>query len=413
MRKHFYPCLEKLHRYRYGPFSEHITGYADLLSQQGYSDYCSWTKIRLVGEFGCWLDRKHVRIVMLDEHQVDVFLRTWLSKKRFRKGERATLTLLLKHLRRKAVIPARLEKTCQSPADLIEQDYRRYLLDERNLVWGTVEGYIAIVRRFLSHIFPEGNVELDKLCPECIAKFVLHDSNSRGRRACQLATTALRSLLRFLFQKGELPTNLAPSVPTVAGWRLSELPHYLEPAQVEKVLKCCDRDRKVGKRNYAILLLLARLGLRAGEVAQLSLEDIDWGAGELRIQGKGGRIDRLPLPQSVGEAIADYLLKARPDCSSRRVFVYIRAPHKGFTCPPNGICCLVRRALERAQLNPPHKGAHVLRHSLATEMLGNGASLTQIGRVLRHRQIQTTEIYAKVNLDALRKLAQPWPGGVQ
>ncbi|MCX6926147.1 MAG: site-specific integrase [Verrucomicrobia bacterium] len=203
------------------------------------------------------------------------------------------------------------------------------------------------------------------------------------------------------------------AVPTVAGWRLSELPHYLEPAEVEKVLDVCDRRRKVGKRNYAILLLLARLGLRAGEVVSLGLDDLDWNAGELRIRGKGARVDKLPLLEDVGEAIADYLWKARPCCSSRRVFVHIKAPYEGFGRPPNGICCIVRRALKSAKLNPAHKGAHILRHSLATRMLRKGASLLEIGRVLRHKTIQTTEIYAKVNLNALRALAQPWPGGAQ
>ncbi len=161
-------------------------------------------------------------------------------------------------------------------------------------------------------------------------------------------------------------------------------------------------------------MLLARLGLRAGEVAQLTLDDIDWDAGELRIHGKAGHSDRLPLPQSVGEAIAEYLRKARPRCSSRQLFVYAKAPYEGFVVhPPNGICCIVRRALKRAGLNPPHKGAHILRHSLATAMLRRGASLPEIGRVLRHQGVQATEIYAKVNLQALRKLALPWPGGAR
>jgi integrase len=254
---------------------------------------------------------------------------------------------------------------------------------------------------------------LGKLCAKDLAGFAVQDSGSRGGSACQLASTALRGLLRFLFHKGRIATNLAPAVLAVARSRSSELPRYLEPAEVEKVLKICDRRRRTGKRNYAILLLLARLGLRAGEVARLTLDDIDWAAGELRICGKGPRVDRLPLLQPVGKTIADYLQKARPRCSSRHLFVHMRAPYEGFANPPNGIVCIVRRALKRAGLNPPHKGAHILRHSLATHMLNNGASLPQIGRVLRHRRIQTTEIYAKVNLQALRRLAQPWPGGAQ
>jgi len=297
--------------------------------------------------------------------------------------------------------------------DAIVQSYQQFLLDERGLTQGTVKGYIEVVRRFVSHRFPNGKAEIGKLCAKDIAAFVLHDTSSRSRKACQLATTALRGLLRFLFHSGHIATNLAAAVPVVACWRASELPRYLEAAEVEKLLKSCDRRRRTGRRDYAMLLLLARLGLRAGEVAHLTLDDVDWTLGELRIHGKGNRTERLPLPEPVGEAIAIYLQKARPRCPSRHLFVHAKAPYEGFAHPPNGICSLVRRALKRTGLNPPHKGAHILRHSLATAMLSNGASLAQIGRVLRHKAVQTTEIYAKVNLKALRKLAQPWPGGVQ
>jgi site-specific recombinase XerD len=169
----------------------------------------------------------------------------------------------------------------------------------------------------------------------------------------------------------------------------------------------------VGKRDYAILLLLARLGLRASEVANLTLEDINWRTGELVIHGKGARVDKLPLPQAVGQALVDYLQKGRPECSSRCVFIQSKAPHVGFSKPPNAVSGIVRRAIDRARISTHHHGAHVLRHSLATRMLNQGASLTQIGQVLRHRQVQTTEIYAKVDVAALSRLALPWPGGVR
>jgi site-specific recombinase XerD len=224
-------------------------------------------------------------------------------------------------------------------------------------------------------------------------------------------TVVMRSFLGYLFQTGRTRTNLAMAVPTVAGWRLSELPRYLEVAQVEKLLRSCDRRRKIGKRNYAVLLLLARLGLRAGEVSTLTLNDINWDAGELRIRGKGDRVDRLPLPKDVGQAIADYLQKGRPRCSSRRVFIQSKAPYAGFASQPNAICGIVRSTLARAHIQTRNRGAHLLRHSLATRMLGNGGSLAEIGRVLRHQQIQTTEIYAKVDLNALRAMTHPWIGG--
>jgi site-specific recombinase XerD len=222
----------------------------------------------------------------------------------------------------------------------------------------------------------------------------------------------LRSFLGFLLQQGRISTNLAAAVPTVAARRLAGVPRFLEAEQVEKVLRGCDRRGKIGKRDYAILMLLARLGLRGGEVAGLTLDDINWRGGELRIRGKGARVDRLPLPQDVGHALVSYLQKGRPTCASRRVFIRNHAPYEGLAGPAS-IGNVVRAALTRAQIQSPHQGSHVLRHSLATNLLRHGASLTQIGQVLRHQLPQTTEIYAKVDVNALRSLALPWIGGAK
>jgi site-specific recombinase XerD len=223
--------------------------------------------------------------------------------------------------------------------------------------------------------------------------------------------TALRSFLRFIYQQGQTATDLSMCVPTVANWDLSELPKFLKPEEVDRLLQSCDKSSFIGQRDYAVLLLLARLGLRAGEVVHMVLEDIDWEAGELIIRGKSARQDRLPLLQDVGEALATYLCHGRPHCSSRRVFIRQLAPHKGFSSS-TAIGDIIRRAFARAGLQRTHKGAHLLRHSLATQMLNQGASLNEIGEILRHQQPHTTEIYAKVNWVALRDLAQPWPGGL-
>jgi site-specific recombinase XerD len=226
-------------------------------------------------------------------------------------------------------------------------------------------------------------------------------------------TTAFRSFFRFLFQKGELQVNLAASVPTVANWRLSTVPKYLTPKEVERLLQACNRRTAVGRRDYAILLLLARLGLRAGEVVALQLEDINWRAGEILVRGKGLLHDRMPLPPDVGRALTSYLRQDRPRCLTRRVFVCRKAPLRGFA-GPSTLTTIVRRALDRANLHPEFKGAHLLRHSLATSMLRSGATMGEIGEVLRHRARNTTEIYAKVDFDGLRSLAHPWPmGGAQ
>ncbi len=270
-----------------------------------------------------------------------------------------------------------------------------------------------MARSFLADRFPSGSIQLRRLAAHDVSDFILRETNGRGRRSAQLLAAVLRSFLTYLFQKGRTRINLTPAVPSVAGWRLSELPRYLESAQVEQILRSCDRRCKVGKRDYAMLLLFARLGLRVGEVARLALTDIDWGAGELRVQGKGGHVDRLPLPTDVGQAIVDYLRKGRPRCSARWVFIQGQVPHVGFADSPASLCGIVRSALDRARIQGRHRGAHVLRHSLATKMLAHGGSLAEIGRVLRHQHIQTTEIYAKVDLSALRAMTHPWPGGAQ
>jgi site-specific recombinase XerD len=228
-------------------------------------------------------------------------------------------------------------------------------------------------------------------------------------RRTQLMTSALRSFLRFLLQKGEIVVDLASCVPTVANHRLAVLPKHLSAHEVERLLDSCNRDTAVGRRDHAVLLLLARLGLRAGEVVALELDDIDWRAGEIVVRGKGSIHDRLPLTQDVGEALAAYLRRDRPAVQSRRVFIRSRAPHRAIKGPQT-VSTVVRRALQRAGLDPPIKGAHLLRHSLATQMLRRGATMSEIAEVLRHRSPQTTEIYAKVDVAGLCALAQPWPG---
>jgi site-specific recombinase XerD len=408
----FDPKLEELHCLHIGPLGPHIESFAALLMQQGYCRNNGWQKMRLVADLSRWLQRKHTRLKQLSEDQTDKFLRMRWRQVSRQSGDQITMSQLLRHLRQTCAIPNAVP-VLQNDIDSMEQDYRSFLFRERGFTPASAQLYVTVMRRFLFHRFSTGKVRLENLRAKDVTEFVLHDMSGRGRRSAQLMATVLRSFLSFLFQQGRIVANLAAAVPTVAGWRLSELPRFLEAEQVEKILRSCDRRRKAGKRDYAILLLLARLGLRAGEVANLVLEDIDWRSGELLIRGKGARIDKLPLLHDVGQALVDYLRKGRPDCSCRRVFIQSKAPYVGFANPPNTVCAIVRRALARAQIDSRHHGAHVLRHSLATRMLGKGASLAQIGQVLRHQQVQTTEIYAKVDLTALSALALPWLGGVR
>lgn len=384
MKKRFSLDLQYLKQLRAGTMQPFLEEYARLLVEKGYCRLCGQGKVKLVADFGLWMASKRFSIEEIGDQQAVDFLKARRKRVRPKGGEHAALKLLFGHLREAVVIP--LPIPGRGPADLILEDYERFLFHERNLAPASIVQYLHVARRFLSHHYGHGMVQLTKLRATDVTGFVLQDTARRGRRSAQLMTTVLRSFLGFLFQRGRIEIHLAMSVPTVAGGRLSEMPRFLEVAAVEKVLGCCDRRRATGKRDYAILLLLARLGLRAGEVVILTLDDIDWHGGELRIRGKGGRLDRMPLPHDVGKAIADYLRKARPSCSSRRVFVQCNAPYDGFATPPNAISGIVRRALTRAQLSPPHRGAHLLRHSLATRMLGCGASLAQIGQVLRHHK---------------------------
>jgi integrase/recombinase XerD len=377
------------------------------LFEQGYADMTVRVKVKLILSFGRWLNRNRLAVKDLAEPLVEAFLK---RKRRMRKGDLRTLQQFLEHLRRRNVVPPRSLLCDKSPLAHILNRYEAYLRTERGLVAHTIEEYQCFVRTFLQDRFRGRPLFLKALRASDISDFILRHTPSKR---AQLMATAFRSFFRFLLEKGELQADLAASVPAVANWRQSTVPKYLTSKEVELVLKACDRRTAVGRRDYAILLLLARLGLRAGEVVALQLGDIHWRAGEILVRGKGLLHDRMPLPADVGGALASYLRQDRPSCQSRRVFVCTKAPRRGFA-GPSTLTTIVRRALERANLHPEFKGAHLLRHSLATSMLRSGASMGEIGEVLRHRAANTTEIYAKVDFEGLQSLAQPWPiGGVQ
>jgi site-specific recombinase XerD len=270
--------------------------------------------------------------------------------------------------------------------------------------------YQPFVDSFLSEQFKNGKVKLSSLHATDVTGFVQRHARRLSPTRAKLLVGALRSFFRHLQQRGEISANLAACVPSVANWSFSALPRFLPAGAVQRVLQHCDQHTSVGKRNYAILLLLARLGLRACEVVALNLEDLDWDVGQITVKGKGGASVPLPLPSDVGEALAAYLRSGRPRCSSRRVFIRDRAPLTGFA-NSIAVSTLVMRALKKAGVNSARTGAHVFRHTLATDLLRQGCSLDEIGELLRHQSPNTTAIYAKVDLAALYTLALPWPGG--
>ena len=412
MIHHFEYNPAALGRFRRGPLAPHIDPLAKLLSEQGYSHQVGMQKLRLFALLSRWLEEEQIALEQLDEARIADFITGHKQALRRQRQVQHTLAQLLRELRRLQVIPGPQPVQTRGTTERLLLDYGRFLAEERGLSQATLDNYLPVARRFLAKAFGTRTVELDRLGGRDINGFILREQSAFSPKRVQLTTSALRSFLGFAYLRGQLAGPLAPSVPTVATWRFSELPQFLEPQQVKQLLESCDRSKPCGRRDYAALLLLARLGLRAGEVVHLCLEDVNWGGGEVLIRGKSSREDRLPLPPDVGRALAAYLQKDRPSCSCRRLFIRMKAPHVGFSSSV-AVCDIVRRALLRAHLEPEHKGAHLLRHSLATQMLRAGASLTQIGQILRHQLPQTTEIYAKVDLSALRALAQPWPGGAR
>jgi len=300
-----------------------------------------------------------------------------------------------------------------TPADRLQTEFRLYLQQERALASTTQDCYLTFVSEFLEERFGSGPIDLASLRAADVLGFVQRRAVTIQSKRVQLMTTALRSFLRFTRYRGEIDKDLAACVPAIANWKLSTIPRAIPPDQVKLLLTSIDRKTAVGRRDYAILLILARLGLRAGEIRTLTLEDLDWQEGLITVRWKAGRYSQLPLPADVGQAIADYLQHGRrPTASSRCVFLRAKAPAGGFQ-GQSGIGSMVRHALARAGIDALRTGAHQFRHALACQMLKQEASLSEIGELLRHRSPQTTAIYAKVDLASLATLALPWPGGAQ
>ena len=399
--------MQEKKRLEASPLGPHLEALARSFKEDGYPDSTVRVKSRWLTEFGRWFRQIGLAITCIDERQVDAFFK---HRKQVHRGDRKTLDQFLGHLRKRDVVPDREPVRDLSPMAGILSQYEKHLRSERGLVTHTILQYQSFVRRLLVERFHQGPFFWRGLKPSDISNFVLRHGPTMAAQTAQVMTTAFRSFFRYLFQKGDLQADLAASVPTVAHWRLSTVPKYLTPKEVERVLRACNRRTATGRRDYAILLLLARLGLRSGEVVALQLDDINWRTGEIMVRGKGLVHDWMPLPSDVGKALASYLHRDRPPCKTRQVFVRMWAPHRGLD-PHSPLTAIVRCALDRADLHPPCKGARLLRHSLATSMLRSGATMGEIGEVLRHRNPNTTEIYAKVDFDSLRSLAQPWPMG--
>jgi site-specific recombinase XerD len=392
-----------------GPLSPYINSYLTLVRRQGYAVGSLYEQVYVLKQCDRWLKRTGRDVRHLDE---SVMQDCW---RRFRRGYgknagRSTFRRLLGLLREMGVTPAAGAKR-PSPAEEVIGAYEQFLLEERNLVPASTVQLLVFARRFLAEKFGAGPLKFSTLRALDVTAFVQRHAYEHGPYYARHLVRATRSFLHYLFYRELIQIDLSLVVPKVARWRFSTLPMHLPAAQVREVLRHCDRSTPVGRRDYAILLLLARLGLRAGEVVRLNLEDLDWENGHITIYGKG-RWAKLPMPADVARAIARYLRRDRPRCECRRLFLCNYAPLDGFA-GASAVAGVVRRALAKAGVESARKGAHLLRHSLATDLLRRGASLHEIGEVLRHKSTDSTAIYAKVDLRSLRRLALPWPGGAQ
>lgn len=409
MLEQYFEMPAILRRHRGGLQGPHIDSFVSLAGGLGYPRQTVRRQCCVLRDLGLWLQSHGLGVADLDEDRVERHLEDRRrGEKAWRGDEAATIRRFVEHLVELGVIVPQTAVHEDAPADHLLRRYTRHLLVERALVQVTVDTYVPFIRRFLAQRFGQGPICLGELEESDVTDFVLRWAHSQSPGRAKLMVTALRSFFGFLLEHGEIEVDLAATVPTVAHWRLSTVPKYMSPEQVEGLLGTCDRSTAMGQRDFAILLLLARLGLRGCEVARMEIDDIDWRIGEFTVRGKGFDHDRLPLLSEVGEALAIYLRQGRPTCSTRRIFVRSRAPFCAIK-EKGTVGTVVRNAIRRAGLDTPSKGAHLLRHSLATNMLRSGASMAEIGQVLRHRSPMTTEIYAKVDFDALRRLAQPWP----
>lgn len=388
-----------------GPLVPYVAGFRAELEGQGYRPNTATNQLQLMAHVSRWLASESLGVEDLTGERVEEFLaarraagyRLWCSLK--------GVAPLLAHLDRLGVLPECAPAAAPTPAEELLERYRVYLLEERGLTAGTVTGYVHVAGLFLATRPPVPDLGLGTLTGAEVIAYVVAQGRQRSNGSARYVVTGLRALLRFCFLEGLTTSALAEAVPAVAHWRLAGLPRGLDEGVVAALLASCDRRTAFGRRDFAVLTLLARLGVRGGEVAALRLDEIDWRGGELVVRGKGPKHERLPLPADVGEAIAGWLRRGRPRCAAREVFTRVRAPHQALSTP--GVSAIVVAACKRAGVPPV--SAHRLRHTAACAMLQAGAGLAEIGQVLRHRSDLTTAIYAKVDRASLRALAKPWP----
>lgn len=389
-----------------GPIVPFAAGFAAELQSSGYTDHSTRAQLWLAAHLSGWMTDHKIGVFELDTARVGEFVawRQTTGRTAFRSAK--ALEPLLRYLRELGAVglPVRPEPPA-GPVEILLDGFRAYLRAERGVTAKTAHDYAAAVRPFLDVLAGVDRIRWETATPAAVTGFILDQCRHRQVRSAQMVVTGMRALLRYLHIHGLIDGALGAAVPKVPD-RRPQLPRGLQPGQVQALLDSCGQDT-AGRRDYAIMVMLARLGLRAGELAGLRLTDIDWRHGQITVHGKPRRVDTLPLPVDVGHALVGYLRHARPvDAVDRAVFVRVLAPHRGLT--PAGVTQVVVAAGMRAGLGAVT--AHRLRHSAATAMLQAGTPLAGIGQVLRHQRLATTALYVKTDIVTLRTLARPWPG---
>jgi len=387
-----------------GPLAPYARGWRAELAARGYAPHSITAHAQLMAHLSGWLTATGRGVEALTGEVVREYaLARREAGYQNRTTERAVAPLL-EYLRGLRAAPPPAVPVPSTPAEVVAGEFCDYLASERGLTAGTVHHHRRFALLFLTELGISGEADLAGLTAAAVTSFAVCQAQRRSPGDMRSLVSALRSLLRFLHLTGRVAQPLAAAVPSVPGWRPGSLPRGVSPGQVAAMLACCDRDSAVGRRDYAILLLLARLGLRAGEVVGITLDDIDWRAGVLLVTGKASQADTLPLPADVGEALADYVRHGRARTSSRHLFITVRAPFTKLALNTS-ISGIVERACQRSGIEP--FGPHRLRHAVACDLLADGASLTEIGQLLRHHSQRATAIYAKADVEALRGLARP------
>jgi len=410
MLSHFFERPARIRGIRGGPSGTLIESFADYLFQNGYAELSARRHIRSAEHIVRWANRGDLPVSGLDDRALKHFGDHLKRCRCGRYSRRDTVNILtgarlfLKHSQGPDATLSHLPSPADSEPVLL-QSFCRWMREHRGTSEQTLYNYGLPIRELIRRLGEDPS----KFDAQRLRRFVLNQNRHTGWAAAKRCTTALRMFLRFLIAEGRCRAGLLGAIPALAHWRLSSLPRYLPPEAVERAIDSCDVSSPVGKRDRAILLLLARLGLRAGDIVQMRLQDIDWKRAWIHVSGKNRRQTRLPLTQEVGDAIVSYVQKGRPRSHTDTLFLRSRAPFRGFR-DHAAVSMIVATAFRRAGIKRPGRGAaHLLRHSVASSMLRQGASLQEISALLRHRSIETTQIYAKIDVTALQQIAQPWP----